>query len=81
MHIKYKDNPVLEIPDLSAAPEEEEYEVRVKTYPIRPMSQEDAILQMNLLDHQFFVFVDAETERTCVVYRRKAGGYGLIQPE
>ena len=55
--------------------------IRTKTYPFKPMSVEEAILQMNLLGHQFFVFVDQHTEKTCVVYLRKDGDYGLIEPE
>ena len=42
------------------------------------MSVEEAILQMNLLEHLFFVFRDADTDKPCVVYRRKDGDYGLI---
>jgi putative sigma-54 modulation protein len=45
------------------------------------MSPEEAILQMNLLGHQFFVFNDDQTGATCVVYTRHDGGYGLIVPE
>lgn len=59
-------------------PEEESFRIRVKSFPIKPMSVEEAILQMNLLEHQFFVFRDAETNEPCVVYRRKDGDYGLI---
>ncbi|MBR7181423.1 MAG: ribosome-associated translation inhibitor RaiA [Clostridia bacterium] len=59
-------------------PEEESFRIRVKSFPIKPMSVEEAILQMNLLEHQFFVFRDAETNEPCVVYRRKDGNYGLI---
>ena len=61
--------------------EEPEFLIRTKTYPVRPMSVEEAILQMNLLEHQFFVFVDDVDQETRVVYRRKDGGYGLIIPE
>ena len=61
--------------------EEPEFSIRTKTYPIRPMSVEEAILQMNLLEHQFFVFIDDVDQETRVVYRRKDGGYGLIIPE
>lgn len=61
--------------------EEPEFRIRTKTFPFKPMSVEEAILQMNLLDHQFFVFEDAVTGNTCVVYARKDGGYGLILPE
>ena len=62
---------------------EEEYvqNVRTKTFPFKPMSVEEAILQMNMLGHDFFVFKDAETLETCVVYKRKRDGYGLIVPE
>lgn len=59
-------------------PEEESFRIRVKSFPIKPMSVEEAILQMNLLEHQFFVFRDAETNEPCVVYCRKDGDYGLI---
>ncbi len=61
--------------------EEGEFRIRTKTFAVKPMSVEEAILQMNLLDHQFFVFRDAETEAPCVVYRRKDGDYGLIRTE
>lgn len=64
-------------------PIDEEYvqDVRTKTFPFKPMGVEEAILQMNMLGHDFFVFKDADTLETCVVYRRKRGGYGLIVPE
>ena len=55
--------------------------VRNKTFPVRPMSEEDAILQMELLGHSFFVFVNAETDRTNVLYLRKDGDLGLMEPE
>ena len=45
------------------------------------MTPEEAILQMNLLGHSFYVFGDADTGETCVVYKRNAGNYGLIVPE
>lgn len=61
--------------------EEPEFEIRVKTFPFKPMTPEEAILQMNLLGHAFFAFTDAETEDVCVVYKRKDGNYGLIMPE
>ena len=68
--------------DLNKEYEEEyEIEIRTKTFPFKPMNVEEAILQMNMLGHDFFVFKDAETLETCVVYRRKRGGYGLIIPE
>ena len=61
--------------------EEAEFEIRVKSFPFKPMTPEEAILQMNLLGHSFYAFIDAETSETCVVYRRKEGSYGLIIPE
>ena len=61
---------------------EEEYEViRTKEVPLRPMSVEEAILQMNLLEHSFFVFLNGDTGEVNVVYRRNADGYGLIVPQ
>lgn len=55
--------------------------VRVKRFHMKPMSVEEAIMQMNLVGHDFFVFVNSETEQVGVVYRRKDGDYGLIEPE
>ena len=45
------------------------------------MSSEEAILQMELLRHNFFVFIDAETDLVSIVYKRKDGDYGLIEPQ
>ena len=61
--------------------EDAEFVIRTKSFYFKPMSVEEAILQMNLIGHQFFVFVDQHTEKTCVVYLRKDGDYGLIEPE
>ncbi len=61
--------------------EEEPRVVRTKRFPLKPMSVEEAILQMDLLGHNFFVFANAETDATNVIYRRKDGNYGLIEPE
>lgn len=60
--------------------EEAEFKIHTKRFSVKPMSVEEAILQMNLLGHSFFVFEDAETGDTCVVYQRKDNGYGLIVP-
>lgn len=54
---------------------------RVKKFNMKPMMVDEAILQMDLLGHDFFVFIDGETEDVNVVYRRKNGDYGLIEPE
>jgi len=59
----------------------EEFRIRTKRFTLRPMTAEEAILQMNLLGHDFFVFADADTGGTHVVYKRNDGSYGLILPE
>lgn len=65
-----------------AADESEEYPVvKNKKFPVKPMDVQEAIMQMNLINHDFFVFRDASTEEVSVVYRRKDGKYGLIEPE
>ena len=61
--------------------DEPEMEIRVKTFPVKPMTPEEAILQMNLLGHMFFVFRDASSTDVCVVYKKKDGTYGLIVPQ
>lgn len=53
--------------------------VRTKRFDLKPMDQEEAILQMNMLGHKFFVFTDAESEDTNIVYKRRDGKYGLIE--
>ena len=55
--------------------------VRYKTFPVRPMSVDDAILQMELLGHGFFAFINADTNHTNVLYLRKDGDLGLLEPE
>ncbi|AVP35607.1 ribosome-associated translation inhibitor RaiA [Staphylococcus felis] len=55
--------------------------IRSKTFSLKPMDSEEAVLQMNLLGHDFFVFNDRETDGTSIVYRRKDGKYGLIETE
>ena len=64
--------------DFDVAEEKEFPVVRTKRFAVKPMSTEEAILQMNLLDHSFFVFRSSEDDSLCIVYRRKSGGYGLI---
>ncbi len=55
--------------------------IRTKRFDIKPMYPEDACVQMELLGHNFFVFVNAETDQVNVVYKRKGNTYGLIEPE
>lgn len=63
-----------------AETEEELEVVRNKRFDLKPMDSEEAILQMNMLGHNFFVYTNADTNTTNVVYRRKDGRYGLIEP-
>jgi putative sigma-54 modulation protein len=55
--------------------------VRFKKIEMKPMSPEEAVDRMDLLGHDFYLFANAETERVNVVYRRRGGGFGLIEPE
>ena len=61
--------------------EEYEYIVRTKKFQIKPMTVDEAILQMNMLGHLFFVFINAESKQVNVVYKRRDDDYGLIEPE
>ena len=62
--------------------EEKEFDIiRTKRFSVKPMSPEEAILQMNLLDHNFFIFRREDDNALCIVYTRKNGGYGLIEAE
>ena len=72
---------VIEEDDDDEYVEEGDFEIRVKTFPFKPMTAEEAILQMNLIGHAFYAFTDADSGDVCVVYKRKAGSYGLIVPE
>jgi putative sigma-54 modulation protein len=60
--------------------EEEIKIVRTKRFPVKPMAAEEAVLQMELIGHSFFVFTNANTSEVNVVYKRKDGNYGLIEP-
>ena len=55
--------------------------VKTKQFPVKPMAPEEAVLQLELLGHDFFVFRNAETLEVNVVYRRRDGAYGLIEPQ
>jgi len=68
----YQDGPVLD----------EDYKVvRIKKFPIKPMTVDEAILQMNLLDHEFYMFRNSEDGEINLVYKRDNGDYGLITPQ
>ena len=63
--------------DLKSEQEEEGKLVRVKKFGVKPMNSEEAILQMDLLGHNFFVYQDADSNKVNVIYKRKDGEYGL----
>jgi len=68
--------------DSSYVVEEQDYQIlRTKKFSLKPMTVEEAILQMNLLSHEFFVFVNDDTKLVNVVYKRKDDSYGLIEPD
>ena len=83
-HGQIKNQHAVEAPAEVEPPlEEEDVEariVRTKQFQMKPMSAREAVLQMELLDHDFFVFTSAETGDINVVYRRRDGDYGLIEP-
>ncbi len=66
--------------DQETEPEQVPSVVRIKRFDMVPMFEEDAIARMEELGHAFFVFLNAESERICVLYRRRDGTYGLIEP-
>ena len=80
---RLREDAFTEVPEfIEEEPEEENLKVvRRKTFPVRPMSVEDAIIQMEMLGHSFFAFVNIDTERTNVLYLRKDGNLGLLEPE
>ena len=78
-----KDAFVRSADETSFAPDEEEDDlsiVRIKRFPMKPMHRDEAVMQMNLLEHTFFAFRDEDAEGAfAVVYKRNDGGYGLIE--
>jgi putative sigma-54 modulation protein len=66
--------------DKAADTADEDRMVRVKRFALKPMAPEEAVLQMDLLGHNFFVFRHADNNQVSVVYKRQDGGYGLIEP-
>ncbi len=75
---------ILPMPEQSVADEEEEEGpqiVKLKSFDIKPMSAEEAALQLELIGHDFFVFRNSESNDTSVIYRRRDGNYGLIEPK
>ena len=71
-----------DLPEEATPEEAPDYNlVRVKKFSVKPMQVEDAIAQMELLGHSFFLFLNEETDSMCVLYVRADGGYGLLEPE
>jgi putative sigma-54 modulation protein len=68
-------------PETEAQAEEGSSIVKVKRFPVKPMSPEEAVEHMELLSHDFFIFFNAENDQFSVLYRRGDGDYGLIEPE
>jgi ribosome hibernation promoting factor len=69
------------VASFSATASEEPQLVRTKQFALKPMSAEEAVLQLELVGHDFFVFKNADSGEVNVVYRRRAGNYGLIEPQ
>lgn len=65
----------------SEATEEEYKVVRTKRFPVKPQTVDEAILEMNLIGHQFYMFRNGDTNEINVVYRRNDGTYGLLEPD
>ncbi len=71
-----------EVFNTSAETEEQDFDiVRTKTVSLKPQTVEEAILQMNMLGHTFFMFRNADTEKINVVYKRRDGGYSVLEPD
>lgn len=69
------------VPEVNEAPDDELEIIKNKRFRLEPMTAEEAILQMNLINHDFFVYFDPDMNNVNVVYKRKDGKYGLIVPE
>ena len=65
------------IPDQEQGPQI----VKTKHFPVKPMTAEEAVLQLELIGHDFFVFRSDDSGDVNVIYRRRSGGYGLIEPQ
>ncbi|BEP27906.1 ribosome hibernation-promoting factor, HPF/YfiA family [Helicovermis profundi] len=78
---RYRGHDTIRFEQIPTSKEEQVLEiVKTKKFPVKPMDPEEAVLQMELLGHAFFVFRNGDTEEINVVYARKDGKYGLIEP-
>ncbi len=81
---RYQNGKTIRFENITPLTQEEDEKpkvVRMKKFDMKPMNVEEAILQMELLRHNFFMFMNAETDDINVLYKRKDGNYGLIEPE
>lgn len=78
---KLKNQSLKDLPVGTQITDDEPKIVRSKRFAFKPMPVDEAVMQMNLLGHNFFVFANGETDEVNVVYKRKDGNYGLIEPE
>lgn len=81
---KYKEGQTIRFENVMPLQEDEDDKpkiVKTKKFTIKPMNYEEAVLQMELLRHNFFVFRNGETDDISVIYKRKDGDYGLIEPQ
>jgi len=82
---RFQNNETIRFDNIPSLPvddnEEKPKVVRRKKFALKPMSVDEAILQMELLRHNFFVYIDADDEEMTIIYKRKDGNYGVIEPE
>jgi putative sigma-54 modulation protein len=81
---KHKDTKHVDFSALPDLPETDDNEIRIakrKKFTLNPMSEEEAVLQMELIQHNFFVFLNVETNSIGIVYKRDRGDYGLLETE
>jgi putative sigma-54 modulation protein len=74
-HANHEPAPVATLPE-----EDEAMIVKTKQFNMKPMNEEEALLQLELIGHDFFVFINAESDEVNVIYKRRDGNYGLIEP-
>lgn len=79
--LRFPDFYASEVSDKEPENDDKHKIVKTKSFNVKPMSKEEAVLQMELVGHTFFVYQDAKTNNVNVVYKRKDGNYGLIEPE
>ena len=76
---KYKTFKEIAVTDIEDEKEEPEKIIKHKKVDVKPMNEEEAVIQMELLGHEFYMYMDSEKEKYCVVYKRKDGGYGVLE--